>query len=111
MGLKMESIQEAAEESARRETDAAQEVREEDYPFSVARRRRNLARQRYAALHSRRDAARFPRPLDVGLRDDGALPGSLPLELELAGGGGGLVHGRGLSLTFTSHGGGNASCC
>ena len=111
MGLEPVILQEVAEEGARRKTKTTLEMGKKDYPLLWTWQRRDLARRRDAALHPRRNAARFPRPLDVGLRDDGALPGSPPLELELAGGGGGFVHNGGLRLLLVSHGDGGASRC
>ena len=114
MGLKPEGIQKVAEKIAGRKAKTALEMGEKDYPFSKAQCRRDLPGRRDAVRHPRRDAARLPRPLDVGLLDDGALPCAPPLELEPAGssGGFGFLRGRSLSLglCFSGHGGGGVCC-
>ena len=97
MGLKMEGIQEPAEEIAGWKGKAALEVGEKNYPLPEVRYWRGLPLRRDATRHPRRDPTRFPRPFDVGLSDKGALPTSPPLELELAGSGGGFIGGGGSS--------------
>ena len=93
MGLKFERTQEIIEKVAGREAETTLEVGEEDYPFPFARCRCDLLGRRDAVSHPRWDAPRFPRPLDVLLLDDRALPGAPALELLLAGGGGLLLWG------------------
>ena len=76
MRLELIEVEEGAEESARRQADAAQEMRAEDYPLAFLRLRRDLLRRRETDPHLVR-AGKPPRlaeELDVVHMDVGAVP-------------------------------------
>ena len=76
MRLELIEVEEVAEESARRQADAAQEMRAEDYPLAFLRLRRDLLRGRETDPHLVRDGQppRLAEELDVVLMDVGAVP-------------------------------------
>ena len=76
MRLEVVKLKKSTKESARREAEAAQAVRAEDYPLALLRCRRNLSRRRTMNPHEVL-AQQAPRPaeeLNVVLVDVGAIP-------------------------------------
>src|SRR4051794_19138196 len=76
MRLEVVKLKKSAKESARREAEAAQVVRAEDYPLALLRCRRNLPRRRATNPHvvRARQAPRSAEELDVVFMDVGAVP-------------------------------------
>ena len=76
MRLELVEIQPGAEEGAHWQAEAAQEVRAEDYPLALPRRRHDFLLRREADLYFVR-AGQTPgvaEEVDVVVMDDGAIP-------------------------------------
>ena len=76
MRLELIEFELGAEEGAHWKADAAQEVRAEDHPLALPRRRPDFLLRRKADLHFVR-AGQTPRvaeEVDVVVMDDGAVP-------------------------------------
>ena len=73
MGLEPELVEEAPEESARRESEAALEVRDKDNPFSGSHVGLGFT-ARDPTLHLRRNAPSQLQPINLGLADVRSLP-------------------------------------
>ena len=76
MRLELIEFEEGAEESARRQADAAQEMQAEDHPLAFLRLRRDLLLMREMDPHliRARQPPRLAEELDVVLMDVGAVP-------------------------------------
>ena len=76
MRLKVVELEEGAQKSARRKAKAAQEVRAEDDPLALLRRRRNLRLRRQADQHKVGvgQAPSLPEELNVVLMNVGTVP-------------------------------------
>ena len=74
--LELIEVEEGAEESARRQAEAAQEMRAEDYPLAFLRRRRDLLLRRETDPHLvlAGQPPRLAEELDVVHMDEGAVP-------------------------------------
>ena len=76
MRLELVEFKKGAEEDARGQADAAQEMRAEDHPLALPRLRRNLPRRRKADLHlvRGRQPPSIAEELDVVFVHVGAVP-------------------------------------
>ena len=76
MRLELVEFEEGAEEGARRQAKAAQEVRAEDYPLAFLRRRRDLPLRREADLHVTfaGQPPHLAEEIDVVIVNFGAVP-------------------------------------
>ena len=81
MRLELIKVEEGAEEGARGQTEATQEVRAKDYPLAFLRRRRDLLLQRETNMHLvlAGQPPRLAEEVDVVRMDVGAVPVSAVL--------------------------------